>query len=172
MFARLFACALILAMSCDRRSPASTAELRLAMQQPSDTASSATPASSRLLPSGCLTPGVIRLRGALRREVHFGPPGYGENPETDERDTIIALILRSPLRLWPDSASGERRPAAISDRRITLWHVTESALDAIGKTVTVYGFLHEASFAHEFGPLVMQVDSIPDLRPLPPWPSS
>jgi hypothetical protein len=104
----------------------------------------------------------------LREEVHLGPPGYGENPATDERDSVVALILPVPIALCRDSMPGERRPADLVGRRISLWHVTDSALDAIGRTVTVFGTLHEAAFAHEFGPLVIQVDSVPDLRPTPP----
>lgn len=146
----------------------STADLGLAAQQPREIASIPSPQTSRLLPSGCLSSGQTRLRGVLRKELHLGPPGYGENRATDERDTVVALILPAAISLCRDSPTDERRPSAIVDRRISLWHVTELALDAAGQTVTVYGFLHEAAYAHEFGPLVMQVDSVTDLRPMRP----
>ena len=158
----------MLSTSCGRRSHTPGADLRLAVQQPTETALAQPPQVSRLLQSGCLSPGKIGLRGVLRKEVHIGPPSYGENPATDERDTLVALMLPARIALCRDSVPGTRRPAAIMDRRISLWHVTESALEAIGDTVTVYGFLHEAHFAHEFGPLVIQVDSVPDLRPVSP----
>ena len=158
----------MLSASCDRQSQTPDADLRLAGQQPRETASVHPPPPSRLLAGGCWSPGQTQLRGVLRKEVHLGPPGYGENPATDERDTVVALILPTPIALCRDSVSGKPRQAPLVERRISLWHVTESALDAAGETVTVYGFLHEAAYAHEFGPIVLQVDSVPDLRPVPP----
>jgi len=167
MSIRVFVCALVLTASCDQPAHDPAADLRLAIQQPS-VGPSIQRSQAAMQPGGCLSPGEIRLRGVLRREIHLGPPGYGENPATDERDTVIALILPARLALCRDSVAGGRPAPPLVGRRISLWHVTKSALDAVGQTVTVYGVLHEANFAHEFGPLVMQVDSVPDLRPPPP----
>src|ERR1044071_1778577 len=135
MSIRVFICALILTTSCNQP-PREPADLRLAVQQSTRTPSIELRPQARMQPSGCLSPGSIRLRGVLRKELHAGPPGYGENPATDERDTVVALVLPAPVALCRDSVSGKPREAPLVGRRISLWHVTESALDAIGQTVT------------------------------------
>jgi hypothetical protein len=112
----------------------------------------------------CVTEGAITLSGTLVREVRLGAPGYGENPSTDERDTIAVLQLQRELALCRDSVPGQPADAPLRGRRITLRNVPESVLRLTGGRVTVYGVLAEASFAFEHGPVVIWVDSIPALR--------
>ena len=156
--------ALVLLAGCGRHSSARTVSRELENAAPRQPSTESHPLVAHRDPSGCITPGRIVLRGTLRREVHLGPPGYGENPATDERDTIVALVLPKPFALCRDSTVGSARATAVVDRRVTLWHVTRSALEGIGQTVTAYGTIYEAAFLHEFGPLVLQVDSVPDLQ--------
>lgn len=124
MTGKVVFCVLRLVVACERKPQPSGADLRLATQQPRMLATREQPQSATMLPSGCLTPGKIRLRGALRSELHLGPPGYGESPAIDERDTVIALILPMPITLCRDSVSvnGDRRRSRIDESLSGTFH--------------------------------------------------
>src|SRR5437867_9168181 len=49
------------------------------------------PTQGRCVP---LWPARVRLSGVIREEHRLGPPGYGENPERDEKVTIFVLYLK------------------------------------------------------------------------------
>ena len=115
----------------------------------------------------CVTAGRMALRGIVRREIQLGAPGYGENPATDRRDTIAVLILPAPLTLCPDSAVHGAQEPPVRTRRVALRTVPRAVLTMQGASVTVFGRVGEASFAWEYGPLVMWVDSVPALRTPP-----
>src|SRR5258708_6462662 len=48
-------------------------------------------------------PSKLWLSGTLKQEVRLGPPGYGETPERDEKDTILVLHLDAPVRVCADN---------------------------------------------------------------------
>lgn len=39
----------------------------------------------------------VVLTGKVIRKAFFGPPGYGENPKTDRRETQGILLLAEPI---------------------------------------------------------------------------
>ena len=39
----------------------------------------------------------IRLFGAVSRRTFYGPPNFGENPKTDERDSVYVFRPAKPL---------------------------------------------------------------------------
>lgn len=47
-------------------------------------------------------PMVVELKGKLLRVVKYGPPNYGENPESDARYEIPILLLAEPIRIKGD----------------------------------------------------------------------
>ena len=108
-----------------------------------------------------LSPTKARLAGRLAREVHLGPPGYGENPKTDAKDTILVLVLSEPVR----GCSTERPQGAdTASSHIQLLGRARDGFSHLGETVTVYGELSEAVWGWHFTPLVFDVDSIPAFR--------
>jgi uncharacterized protein DUF4431 len=50
-------------------------------------------------------PKVITLRGRLTQTTEYGPPNYGENPESDSIEHPIILVLARPVRVQGDSTS-------------------------------------------------------------------
>jgi hypothetical protein len=151
---------------CER--PQASPDLALAGAQSSMSADTGSVTQPSTVRGDCVTPGKLALRGVLQREVRLGAPGYGETPKRDRRDTVVVLRLAAPLTLCPDSAEHRTAASPVHTRRIALraglLGIPRGAL-ATGRTVTVYGTLGEASFAWEYGPLVLWVDSIPALRP-------
>jgi len=103
------------------------------------------------------------LTGVLRLEVHLGPPGYGETPARDERDTILVLELPSPIPVCPDFGQNSRDSVA-HIRRLQLTGRALDGFKALGTRVTVYGSLSRAALGSDFLPVGLSADSIPELR--------
>lgn len=50
-------------------------------------------------------PEIVMLRGRLTTIVKYGPPGYGEHPESDNVEHPIILMLPRPVRVQGDPGS-------------------------------------------------------------------
>ncbi len=111
-------------------------------------------------------PARVVAQGRIRKEVHAGPPGYGETPDQDERDTILVLVLPGPIPVCADPAHGDT-VAVVHASALQLVYVPRNALEHLGEAVTVYGRLEEAVFGWHFTSVVLHVDSIPELRVTP-----
>lgn len=113
-----------------------------------------------------LDPAGSVLRGALRLEVYLGPPGYGETPAQDERDTVTVLALPTPLRVCGDTAATNavERTGSMELRRFQLVGVPKEIWANVNDTVTAYGVLRLRERGWHFTPIVFWVDSIPDLK--------
>jgi hypothetical protein len=98
----------------------------------------------------------------LRQEVHLGPPGYGESPSEDRRDTIIVIVPPRPVPVCPGPDSATRTMLRVAD--LQLLNVPHSILAASGREVTAYGTLEEATWGWHYTPILLRVDSIPVLR--------
>ena len=114
-----------------------------------------------------LDPAGSVIRGALRLEVHLGPPGYGETPTRDERDTVTVLVLPTPLRVCGDTAATNAvgRAGSTELRRFQLVGVPKEIWANVNDTVIAYGVLRLREMGWHFTPVVFWVDSIPDLKP-------
>lgn len=110
----------------------------------------------------------IALTGRLAEEEHLGPPGYGETPSRDLRDTIPVLVLARPLHTCPlDVPYAEGDSTGLWVDRIELRHVSWSARSQLGRRVTVYGTLASQTWGSDYLPVELYVDSVPDLRAVP-----
>ena len=162
---RLFLVSLLLTIACrGSRDATPHRDLPLANAQPQSPDTGRRSPARAELRGNCITPGTAALRGTVRREIQLGAPGYGETPKKDRRDTIAVLILPSALTLCRDST--DRFPP-VHSRRVALRAVPREILNYVSRPITVFGTLGEASFAWEYGPLVMWVDSVPALREPP-----
>ena len=111
-----------------------------------------------------MSAGRTALRGVVHREIELGPPGYGETPATDRRDTIAVILLPAPLVLGPDSAAHGVAEPPVRTARVALRRVPRGILSLVDAEVTVYGRLEESVFVWEYGPLILRADSVPALR--------
>jgi hypothetical protein len=50
-------------------------------------------------------PSVARLQGKLTKVLKYGPPTYGESPETDKKIEVPILILSTPVRIKGNTTS-------------------------------------------------------------------
>jgi len=108
-------------------------------------------------------PARVVARGRLRKEVHLGPPGYGETPEQDRRDTILVLVVSHPIPVCADPERGDTAGAVLA-QALQLVYAPRNGLEHIGETVMVFGGLEEAVFGWHYTNVVLHVDSIPQLR--------
>ena len=107
-------------------------------------------------------PARVAVRGRLQQEVDAGPPGYGETPRQDRRDTLLVLVLPAPLAVCVDSVDRPDRPAVVQVSRIQLGRSPVRA--PIGTVVIVYGALAPRTWGGHRTPVVLEVDSIPGPR--------
>jgi len=102
------------------------------------------------------TPG-IRLEGTLTERKVYGPPGYGETPAKDERDTILVLKLSQPISVQP-TADAQASGSASLDPEKNLQEVqlfvdrsqTAEAHKLVGKVVVAVGTLNEAAAPSQY----------------------
>ena len=111
-----------------------------------------------------LVPARHALTGVLRREMHLGPPGYGETPAEDAQDTIVVLELPTELPVCADTAGGLPDSPVVRSQRLQLVGRVGAVRGRRGDTVTVYGRLEQRTWGWHYTPLVLLVDSIPALR--------
>lgn len=85
------------------------------------------------------------LVGTVAVETFYGPPGYGESPETDSKERQAILHLAKPLCTL---ASGDD-PAEQDQVKVTLAPMGKLNLrQFVGKMVTVRGSLFHAVTGH------------------------
>ena len=118
--------------------------------------------------SACLPlhPQRVALTGVLRREVHLGPPGYGETPAEDERDTILVIELPRAIAVCPDLAQ-TRHDSVVHVRKLQVTGRAGEGFGALGLSVTVFGTLSRAVWGTDFLPAGIRADSVPALRTWP-----
>lgn len=112
------------------------------------------------------TPGV-RLEGTLTERKEYGPPGYGETPSKDERDTILVLKLSNLISVQP-AANAEARGSASLDpvkdvREVQLFISRPQIVDArklLGKVVVVVGTLNEAAAPSQYTKVWLYVQTL------------
>ena len=106
-------------------------------------------------------PTVIQLKGTLSVKTYYGPPNYGENPETDAKEALPILLLSKPVNVRgnPDPKAGFDRRSVEDVREIQLV-LTMPHKEFIGKTVLVKGTLFHAFTGHHHTDVLMEVRSI------------
>ena len=122
-------------------------------------------AASLSTASSCLHYGgePITLSGKVTLQTFFGPPNYGENPDTDSRETQGILVLVRPVCVSANPVSYDM--AETNQVKVTLVPPDGVNLkNFAGKRVTVQGTLFHAITGHHHTPVLMQVSRIEKSR--------
>lgn len=114
-------------------------------------------------------PAVVSLKGVLLIKSAYGPPGYGENPLTDEKIKYLVLKLDTPINV-----KGDRDPNSvnlgtytnISEIQLVLFddQMHKSANSKINKKVVIKGTLFEKHTGHHYTDVLMIVQQIELIR--------
>lgn len=113
-------------------------------------------------------PEIVVLEGLLEEKQFYGPPNYGENPETDRVEFALILALSAPV-----SVLGVDEGEENIDRR-TAENVTQIQLvceveqvdcrDVVAKNVQVRGTLFSAYTGHHRARILMTVSEISEIE--------
>jgi len=114
-------------------------------------------------------PDTVTIHGTLVLTKKYGPPNYGENPESDERLEIPILRLSHPVDICGD-VNGEFNHDAfqnVSEIQL-LFRPGTDYRHFSGHKVIAKGVLDQAIMSHHFTQVVMTVRTIKDLKPVEP----
>ena len=108
----------------------------------------------------CLNYGTtVTLHGHVVLRTFYGPPNYGEHPETDSRETQAILLLGQPICTLANPRNYE--DAEKNQKEITLVPPLGSGFSRYsGQRVSVDGTLFHAHTGHHRTSLLMSVKNI------------
>jgi len=101
----------------------------------------------------------VSLSGKVKLQTFFGPPNYGENPDTDSRETQAILLLGKPICVEANRKDDEE--AEQNQREVTLVPFgKENLKDYEGKQIMVQGTLYRAFNGHHHTPVLIEIKHI------------
>ncbi len=108
-------------------------------------------------------PTIVELKGVLEQEQKFGPPNFGESPETDEHIAIYVLRLNSPINVGTEntlSDVNDSKVLGISKIQVIFLGSTDKLASKLtGKPVTLHGSLSKQISSHDYYAIVLRVPS-------------
>lgn len=104
----------------------------------------------------------VNLSGKIKLQTFFGPPNYGENPDTDSRETQAILALAKPICVEANQVEYEE--AEQNQLEVTLVPLKKENLKSYeGKQIAVQGVLHHAHTGHHHTPVLIQIMQIENI---------
>jgi hypothetical protein len=100
------------------------------------------------------------LTGRVSIQTFFGPPNYGESPETDSKERQAILHLNRPIC----TIASKDSPAEENQTDVTLVPMGNFSLVPFdGKPVTVRGELFHAITGHHHTDVLISIDKAPQI---------
>jgi hypothetical protein len=109
----------------------------------------------------------VVLRGLVTQQLRSGPPGYGETPKLDKRDTILVLRLGADINVCV-GVHGAAADSPRGVREIQLTGHVDDIRSRLNTTVTVRGELLRAELAWHYTPIVFRVEEVVGAVSRPP----
>ena len=106
------------------------------------------------------SPAVVELEGKLSIKTSWGPPNFGENPETDSKERSWILSLDKPINVRGKTDPDPGLNTSVEDVRELQLVLHKPRRELIGKTVIVKGTLFHAHTGHHHRDVLMDVQSI------------
>lgn len=104
----------------------------------------------------------VSLSGTVEIKTFYGAPNYGENPQTDSRETQAILFLEKPICVEANQ-SGEA--AEQNQANVTLVPPDkENMIKYAGKHLAVKGVLFHAFNGHHHTPILMEIRQIENVE--------
>ncbi len=106
-------------------------------------------------------PAVVQLEGKLTIVMYYGPPNYGENPETDAKEMTPILVLPRPVNVRGDPNDELNSESVEGVKQVQLVFYERPAYrQLVGRQVVVKGTLFHSHTAHHHTPVLMTVTEI------------
>lgn len=117
------------------------------------------PSKVRSQPCFDCEPAFVELSGTVSVEEAYGPPGYGEEPETDSKVQFLLLTLDAPICVNPDpndpvNSEGKSR---ISSLHMVYGSGYQFRHEWLEPRVIVTGTLFRALTGHHRTPVLINV---------------
>jgi hypothetical protein len=103
--------------------------------------------------------GPVTLTGKVEFKIFYGPPNYGENPETDSRETQAILLLSEPICVHANPGNTEESEQNQTEVTLVPYN-NENLEDYMEKEIIVQGTLYHAHTGHHHTPVLMEIESI------------
>ena len=105
----------------------------------------------------CIEPrNKVTLRGSVSERQVYGPPNFGETPETDQRRTILVFLPSEPIHLCGESSgtAGDPPETNVTDMQL----INYSRRGSLGTPTSVTGSLARADNAYHYTRVIMISD--------------
>ena len=104
-------------------------------------------------------PDTVQVAGTLARHIFYGAPGFGEDPEHDEKETGFYLELAAPVCMAPGRDDGDTARTGIRRMQLLLDAAGYERLRPfLGKRITIRGTLSGAITGHHHAPVLLDVE--------------
>lgn len=104
---------------------------------------------------------TVTLSGTLVTQMYYGPPNYGENPDTDVKEYPYILILNEAKNLKAESQEGEKIHISTDELQLVFVDGSIDKADAlIGENIKVKGNITEAFTGHHHKDYILIVSDI------------
>jgi hypothetical protein len=101
----------------------------------------------------------VTLTGKVKLQTFYGPPNYGENPDTDSRETQAILLLTKSICVESNPSNYEE--AEQNQSEITLVPLNNANMkDYVGEQISVQGRLYHAHTGHHHTPVLIELKHI------------
>jgi hypothetical protein len=104
-------------------------------------------------------PAVVTLTGRLVEKEFFGPPNFGEDPDTDSRVVRLLLVLDEPVNVRGNARSELNSDDALGVREVQLREASAPRV-LLGRHVSARGTLSHAIAPLEFTEVLLEVARI------------
>ena len=98
-------------------------------------------------------PAAVTLKGIIQTRVDFGPPNYGENPDTDSREEHLYLQLDKAVCV--DADANYDTASDVKLMEMVYFVKLPFRPEWMGKHVSVTGTLFGAETAHHHTPVLV-----------------
>jgi hypothetical protein len=110
-----------------------------------------------------LEPKVVLLEGELLKVAKYGPPNYGEHPESDAKYDIPILLLKYPIQVKEDVADPRNKPALSNVSFVQLIFLDKPSTEYwryANRDILVTGTLFHAQTGHHYTEVLLTVKTI------------
>ncbi len=105
-------------------------------------------------------PTVVELTGKLVTKVFYGPPGYGEDPKTDSKETAVILLLEKPIKVIAEEKD-EFNETRANVKEVQIIDLIDLDLSPYyHKRVKVTGKLSSSITGHHHTPVLIEIDKV------------
>jgi hypothetical protein len=108
-------------------------------------------------------PTVVELHGKLLKVVKYGPPSYGENPNSDVKHQIPMILLAQPVSAKGDAKSKLNEEDLLNVSFVQLIFLNTASTNYWryeGQDIVVTGTLFRAETGHHYTQILMNVKAI------------